>query len=104
MLGSLSTTNHQLPTPKNPGMGAGGFERARPVPVLEYATRHMSERLSRELGFWSSIGIVIGITIGSGIFRTPAAIAVRVPSAPLILAVWTLGGILSLCGALSVAE
>ena len=62
------------------------------------------ERLSRRLGFWSSVGIVIGITIGSGIFRTPAAIAARVPSAPLILAVWTLGGILSLCGALSVAE
>ena len=62
------------------------------------------ERLSRRLGFWSSVGIVIGITIGSGIFRTPAAIAARVPSAPLILAVWALGGILSLCGALSVAE
>ncbi len=31
--------------------------------------------LVRRLGLWSSIGIVIGITIGGGIFRTPAGIA-----------------------------
>ena len=35
--------------------------------------------LVRRLGLWSSIGIVIGITIGGGIFRTPAGIATRVP-------------------------
>src|SRR5215217_1865622 len=60
--------------------------------------------LARRLGFWSSIGIVIGVTIGSGIFRTPAAIATRVPDPPLMIAVWVLGGAISLCGALSVAE
>jgi basic amino acid/polyamine antiporter, APA family len=60
--------------------------------------------LARRLGFWSSIGIVIGVTIGSGIFRTPAVIATRVPDPPLMLAVWLLGGLISLCGALSVAE
>jgi amino acid transporter len=47
---------------------------------------------------------VIGITIGSGIFRTPAVIATRVPDPTLMLAVWVLGGLISLCGALSVAE
>jgi amino acid transporter len=60
--------------------------------------------LARRLGFWSAVGIVIGVTIGSGIFRTPAVIAGRVPDPMLALAVWLLGGILSLCGALSVAE
>ena len=34
--------------------------------------------LVRRLGLWSSIDIVIGITIGGGIFRTPAGIATRV--------------------------
>jgi amino acid transporter len=53
---------------------------------------------------FSAISIVIGITIGSGIFRTPAAIASRVPDARLMLSVWLLGGLISLCGALSVAE
>ena len=36
-------------------------------------------QLGRRLRFWGSIGIVIGVTVGSGIFRTPAAIAARVP-------------------------
>ena len=62
------------------------------------------DSLVRQLGFWSSVGIVIGITIGSGIFRTPAVIAARVPDPPTMLAVWLLGGAIALCGALSVAE
>jgi APA family basic amino acid/polyamine antiporter len=61
-------------------------------------------QLVRRLGLWASIGIVIGVTIGSGIFRTPAGIATRVPDPTLMLAVWLLGGLISLCGALSVAE
>src|SRR5262245_49218143 len=62
------------------------------------------DRLNRGLGFWSAIGFVVGMTIGSGIFRTPAQIAARVPDGPLMLAVWGLGGIATLCGALSIAE
>src|SRR5262249_3237013 len=61
-------------------------------------------QLSRRLGFWSSIGFVIGMTIGSGIFRTPAQIAARVPDPLMMLSVWALGGVVTLCGALSIAE
>jgi basic amino acid/polyamine antiporter, APA family len=60
--------------------------------------------LPRRLGLWSTTGIVIGITIGSGIFRTPAGIAGLVPDPRLVLALWVGGGLLSLCGALSFAE
>lgn len=60
--------------------------------------------LARRLGLWSSIGIVIGITIGGGIFRTPAGIAIRVPEPTLMLSVWIIGGIIVLCGALAFAE
>jgi amino acid transporter len=60
--------------------------------------------LVRRLGLWSSIGIVIGITIGGGIFRTPAVIATRVPDPMLMLAVWVIGGLIVLCGALAFAE
>lgn len=63
-----------------------------------------SAQLVRRLGLWSSLGLVIGVTIGSGIFRTPATIATRVPDPALMLGVWVLGGVISLCGALSVAE
>ena len=61
-------------------------------------------QLPRRLGLWHSVGLVIGVTIGSGIFRTPAVIAERVPDPLLMLGVWLAGGLISLCGALSVAE
>jgi basic amino acid/polyamine antiporter, APA family len=66
--------------------------------------KQRSNRLPRKLGLWSTFGLVIGITIGSGIFRTPAGIAGLVPQPPLILALWIAGGLVSLCGALSFAE
>ena len=52
----------------------------------------------------SSIGLVIGITIGGGIFRTPASFATRVPDPMWMLGVWVLGGLIVLCGALAFAE
>jgi amino acid transporter len=60
--------------------------------------------LVRRLGLWSSIGLVIGITIGGGIFRTPAGIASRVPDPTLMMGVWVLGGVIVMCGALAFAE
>jgi len=63
-----------------------------------------AERLPRTLGLWSAIALVVGITIGSGIFRSPAAIAQRVPDPTLMLTLWVVGGLVTLCGALSLAE
>jgi APA family basic amino acid/polyamine antiporter len=60
--------------------------------------------LTRRLGLMSSIGLVIGITIGGGIFRTPAGIATRVPEPALMMGVWILGGVIVMCGALAFAE
>jgi len=65
---------------------------------------HGSAQLVRRLGVWSATGLVVGITIGAGIFRTPSVVATRVPDPTLMIAVWLLGGAISLCGALSVAE
>lgn len=48
--------------------------------------------------------MLVGSTIGSGIFRTPALIAARVPAPVPMLGVWVLGGVLVLCGALTYAE
>jgi amino acid transporter len=56
------------------------------------------------MGLFAAVGIVIGVTIGSGIFRTPAGIATRVPDPELMMLVWLIGGAISLCGALAVAE
>jgi basic amino acid/polyamine antiporter, APA family len=63
-----------------------------------------SNSLPLRLGFWTAIAVVIGDVIGSGIFRVPAAVATEVGSVPGIMLVWVLGGIITLCGALSLAE
>lgn len=64
----------------------------------------MSPRLPRTLGLWSGVAILIGITIGSGIFRSPAGIAQRVPNPAVMLLLWVVGGGVTLCGALSLSE
>jgi amino acid transporter len=52
----------------------------------------------------SAIAVLIGSTIGTGIFRSPAGIAGKVPHEGLYLLLWALGGFFSLCGALTLAE
>src|SRR5262245_5812540 len=60
--------------------------------------------LPRRIGFWGASAVMVGVTIGTGIFRTPSAIAGHLGSPAIVLALWALGGILSLCGALTYAE
>jgi APA family basic amino acid/polyamine antiporter len=60
--------------------------------------------LKRELGLWSAVAVLIGSTIGSGIFRSPAGIADKLPGPLPLMAVWVAGGLFALCGALTLAE
>jgi APA family basic amino acid/polyamine antiporter len=60
--------------------------------------------LRRAIGFWGGVAIVVGSVIGSGIFRTPYEIAKVLHDPPVILGLWVLFGIVSLCGALTLAE
>ena len=63
-----------------------------------------SPTLRRTVGLWSATAVVIGSVIGSGIFRTPAGIADKLPGPLPIMLVWVTGGLFALCGALSFAE
>jgi len=56
------------------------------------------------LGVGFGLAVIIGNTIGAGIFRTPGAIAEQLPNAWLFLGVWIVGGLYALLGAISVAE
>ena len=47
---------------------------------------------------------MVSCIIGSGIFRVPGAVAAEVGSVGAVLALWVLGGLIALCGALSLAE
>ena len=60
--------------------------------------------LPRKLSLLDSTMINIGSMIGSGIFIVPATIALYLQSSSLIIIAWIIGGIISLFGALSVAE
>jgi basic amino acid/polyamine antiporter, APA family len=62
------------------------------------------ERLPRRLGLLSAWAVLVGSTIGSGIFRTPAVVAGRIASPTLFVAGWVLGGVIALAGALTYAE
>lgn len=48
--------------------------------------------------------MVVGTVIGSGIFRSPAGIAAKLPGPLPMMSVWIMGGIVAMCGALSLAE
>ena len=62
------------------------------------------ERLPRRLGLWSAIAVVVGSTIGSGIFRTPAVVSERIDVLWMFALAWILGGVVALAGALTYAE
>src|SRR6187401_2324940 len=48
--------------------------------------------------------IVLSFVIGIGIFRTPSIVAQKAGTPELFFAAWILGGIISVCGALTFAE
>ncbi|MGC8522231.1 MAG: amino acid permease [Steroidobacteraceae bacterium] len=60
--------------------------------------------MPRTVGLWSAVAVLVGVTVGSGIFRVPATVAGMLHSPGPAMLCWTLGGIVALAGALSVAE
>ena len=60
--------------------------------------------LRRVIGFAGGVALIVGITIGGGIFRKPPTIAGLVPDPLVIMGLWTAFGVISICGALAVAE
>ena len=69
--------------------GQSGVTVAQPEPVLDLR---------------DAIGLIVGIVIGAGIFKTPSLVAANAGGAWTMLAAWLLGGIVSLIGALCYAE
>jgi APA family basic amino acid/polyamine antiporter len=72
---------------------AGPAEGAAPGP-----------QLVRRLGAWDGALITIGSVLGSGIFITTGDMARVLPHPGLLLLAWVAGGVLTLCGALTIAE
>ena len=61
-------------------------------------------QLLRVLGVGFGLAVIIGNTIGAGIFRSPGAIAQQIPNPWLFIGVWIIGGLYALLGAIALAE
>ena len=64
----------------------------------------MEDRLERKLGLFPVTNIVIANMIGAGIFTTSGLLMGDLKKPLLMLALWLVGGIIALCGALSYGE
>ncbi|HEX6942009.1 MAG TPA: amino acid permease [Gemmatimonadaceae bacterium] len=74
------------------------------MPIHDSRFTIHDQGLRRELGVFSCALMVVGGIIGSGIFFTPAEVARALPTGGWILAVWAIGGVVALAGALAYAE
>lgn len=63
-----------------------------------------SPSLVRRLGAFSGAMVVVGIVIGTGLYRVPPVVAAPFTSPLAPLAIWLGGGVVALAGALSIAE
>src|SRR5215472_5496452 len=76
---------------------------------MQVTSLNLTERLERSdlirsLGLWSATAIVIGDTIGTGIFLVTSDMARAVGTATLVFTAWIIGGLIVLCGAPCYAE
>ncbi len=60
--------------------------------------------LPRQLGVVSTTSVLVGVVIGSGIFRVPAQVAAQVGTLGGMALIWILGAGITLAGALVLAE
>jgi APA family basic amino acid/polyamine antiporter len=58
----------------------------------------------RELTLFDSVSLIVGIIVGAGIYETSPLVASSVGSAGAVWAIWLVGGLLALAGALCYAE
>jgi APA family basic amino acid/polyamine antiporter len=77
---------------------------ADPAAAPSDSTSSSRHELIRVLGLGMAIAMVVGNTIGSGIFRKPGLIAMNSDSFPVIIVGWIVGGLVCLAGALCFAE
>ena len=66
--------------------------------------KNESQLLPRQFGLLTAVSLIVGQTIGVGIFLTPAGMAKTIGSPFWLAAIWLTMGLMTLCGALCYAE
>ncbi|MHB8954071.1 MAG: APC family permease [Pirellulaceae bacterium] len=72
--------------------------------VLPESPREPAPPIAATLGLWDAVSIIVGIVVGTSIFKIPGMVFSNVPGPWEAMGVWLLGGLLSLNGALCYAE
>jgi basic amino acid/polyamine antiporter, APA family len=84
------------------------YSRNTKLEVTVHPTNRISSgqdtKLLRELRLRDGIALVAGTVIGSGIYLVPNSVANQLSSFSVVLLAWLTGGLLSLFGALALAE
>jgi APA family basic amino acid/polyamine antiporter len=65
-------------------------------------TQPTQDRLSRRLGVVSLTSLLVGLAIGSGIFRVPSTVAAQIGSVGGISIIWVVGALVAIAGALPI--
>src|SRR6478735_11306085 len=60
--------------------------------------------IAPRLGLWDAVSIIVGIVVGTAIFRAPSQVFENAGSAWTALLLWAAGGVLAWCGAVCYAE
>jgi basic amino acid/polyamine antiporter, APA family len=74
------------------------------LPVTAEKSETIRPHLVRGLGIWAATAVVVGDTIGTGVFLVSSDMARAVGSAALVMVAWVLGGFIVLLGAFCYAE
>ena len=83
---------------------AAGVLNCLPMEISNRTHTVSTTSLTRRLGLFDATMIIVGNVIGIGIFTTSGLVAEALRSPAALLAGWVIGGLLTLCGALTYAE
>jgi amino acid transporter len=71
---------------------------------IQTSETRKAPRLTRALGLWAAIAVIVGSMIGQAVFLVASDMARELGSPTRVLAVWIIGGIVVLFGAFCYAE
>jgi amino acid transporter len=62
------------------------------------------DSISPRLGLWDTVSIIVGIVVGTAIFRSPPDVSANAGGPWVAIGLWLVGGVLAWCGAVCYAE
>src|SRR5881397_2291759 len=79
-------------------------DASHPAAAASLSPPPSAPELKRQIGLYAATAITVGNIIGSGIFRSPHSVAQHLTDFREVILAWVIGGVLSICGALVLAE